>query len=57
MRKVIHLVPVPYQFLGITLALRMYALCDDGTIWYRDCNSPNDSTWKRSDDSIPGTLS
>jgi hypothetical protein len=44
----------PQTFLGITSGYRQHALCDDGTIWYRDATD-KDSKWKLSEDKIPNT--
>jgi len=53
MRKITQIVPVPCTVLGFTVSLIMYALCDDGTVWYHYCWRNSDSTWKQTTDFIP----
>ena len=56
-RKIIQLVPVSHGLLGLTISLTMYALCNDGTIWYRHCYDEKNSNWKPVTDDVPGTKS
>lgn len=53
-RKIIQIEVVTETVFGITTGIRQYALCDDGSIWYR-LAFQKDSHWRLVDDYIPGT--
>ena len=55
MPRPIQITTVPIVFLGVLWETRMYALCDDGTIWYSDRISKKDASWKKCDEQIPLT--
>ena len=52
-RKPIQLVAIPFSIFGITFSYRLYAVCDDGTVWYSDRLDKKDRKWTCCDDQIP----
>lgn len=52
MRKVIQINIITNKFLGMTTGYRVFALCDDGTLWYKDNSS---DIWIKMEDKIPNT--
>lgn len=55
-RKIIQIVGFTYQKMGSTSNCIIYALCDDGTLWFRSATDEKDNSWKQVMDFIPGTL-
>lgn len=56
-RRIVQISVATFHCLGFTIGYRMWALCDDGSIWYRDpLEKDAAGGWKHSIDSPSGPL-
>ena len=52
MPKPIQIEAVRQTVFGISIGVRLYALCDDGSIW-RSEREAKDASWRRCDEQVP----